>query len=42
MLAGILTTHHNLYFYLDTMRKIRQAIASGQFEKVSKRVRAGP
>jgi len=29
MLGPILTTHHNLHFYLDTMRKIRQAIVSG-------------
>lgn len=33
MLAGILTTCHNLYFYLDTMGKIRQALKSGNFEK---------
>ena len=31
MLAAILATHHNLHFYLDTMRKIRQAVASGMF-----------
>lgn len=41
MLAGILATHHNLHFYLDTMRKIRQAIRSGQFENFSSRVRTG-
>ncbi len=41
MLAGILATHHNLYFYLDTMRKIRQAIESGQFESFCSRVRTG-
>ena len=29
MLAGSLMTLHNLWFYLDTMRRIRQAIASG-------------
>ncbi|HEV2176799.1 MAG TPA: tRNA guanosine(34) transglycosylase Tgt [Terriglobia bacterium] len=34
MLAGILTTHHNLHFYLDTMRRIRQAIVAGQFSKL--------
>jgi queuine tRNA-ribosyltransferase len=33
MLAGILLTHHNLAFYLDTMRRVRQAIRSGQFAK---------
>jgi queuine tRNA-ribosyltransferase len=41
MLAGILATHHNLHFYLDTMRKIRHAILSGQFEDFSSRVRTG-
>jgi tRNA-guanine family transglycosylase len=41
MLAGILATAHNLYFYLDTMRKIRHAILSGGFEKHLSRVRAG-
>jgi queuine tRNA-ribosyltransferase len=33
MLAGVLLTHHNLAFYLDTMRRVRQAIRSGQFAK---------
>ena len=42
MLAGILATHHNLYFYLDTMRKIRHALSFGQFESVCARVRGGP
>jgi len=41
MLAGILATHHNLHFYLDTMRKIRQAIRSGRFENFCSRVRTG-
>src|SRR5687767_5759339 len=31
MLASILLTHHNLAFFLDTMRHVRQAIRSGQF-----------
>jgi len=31
MLAGILLTHHNLAFFLDTMRRVRQAIRSDQF-----------
>jgi len=30
--AAILNTLHNLNFYLDTMRRIRDAIAFGQFE----------
>jgi queuine tRNA-ribosyltransferase len=34
ILAGILITHHNIYFYLDTMRRIRQAIVSGEFGKI--------
>jgi len=42
MLGGILATHHNLYFYLDTMRKVRQAIQSGTFGDFRSRVRAGP
>ncbi|MDE3108820.1 MAG: tRNA guanosine(34) transglycosylase Tgt [Acidobacteriota bacterium] len=32
-LAVILNTHHNLYFYLDTMRKIREAIRFGNLER---------
>jgi len=41
MLAAILTTHHNLHFYLDTMRRIRQAITAGQFSKLLATARAG-
>jgi queuine tRNA-ribosyltransferase len=33
MLASILLTHHNLAFFLDTMRRVRQAIRSDQFAK---------
>ena len=33
MLASILLTHHNLAFFLDTMKAVRQAIRSGQFAK---------
>lgn len=33
MLASILLTHHNLAFFLDTMRGVRQAIRSGQLAK---------
>ncbi|HEV2205380.1 MAG TPA: tRNA guanosine(34) transglycosylase Tgt, partial [Candidatus Acidoferrales bacterium] len=32
-LAAILNTHHNLYFYLDTMRKIRESIGFGRLER---------
>jgi queuine tRNA-ribosyltransferase len=31
MLASILLTHHNLAFFLDTMKRVRQAIRSEQF-----------
>ena len=40
MLAAILATQHNLYFYLDTMRKIRQAVLSGNVESLLRRPRA--
>jgi queuine tRNA-ribosyltransferase len=33
MLAGVLLTHHNLAFFLDTMRRVRQAIRSGDFKR---------
>ncbi len=32
-LATILNTHHNIHFYLDIMRKIREAIRFGKLEK---------
>jgi queuine tRNA-ribosyltransferase len=31
MLASVLLTHHNLAFFLDTMRGVRQSIRSGDF-----------
>jgi queuine tRNA-ribosyltransferase len=31
MLASTLSSYHNLAFYLDTMRRVRQAIALGEF-----------
>ncbi len=31
MLAAILISHHNLAFFLDTMKKVRQSIKSGGF-----------
>jgi len=31
--AAILATHHNVHFYLDTMRQIREAITFGHLEK---------
>jgi queuine tRNA-ribosyltransferase len=33
MLASILLTHHNLAFFLDTMRRVRQSIRSEDFQK---------
>ena len=42
MLGAILATHHNLHFYLDTMRKIRQSLLLGEFAEFHARVRAGP
>jgi queuine tRNA-ribosyltransferase len=33
MLASIFLTHHNLAFFLDTMRGVRQSIRSGDFPK---------
>lgn len=42
MLAAILATSHNLYFYLDTMRNIRQAILSGDFGNAIARARQRP
>jgi queuine tRNA-ribosyltransferase len=33
MLAAILLSHHNLAFFLDTMRRVRQAIRSGEFTR---------
>ena len=33
MLASILLTHHNLHFFLDMMRRVRQAIRSGEFAR---------
>jgi queuine tRNA-ribosyltransferase len=31
--AAVLATHHNVHFYLDTMRQIREAITFGHLEK---------
>jgi len=33
LLASILLTHHNLAFFLDTMRRVRQSIRSGDYTK---------
>jgi queuine tRNA-ribosyltransferase len=42
MSGAILATHHNLHFYLDTMRRIRQALLFGEFAEFHCRVRARP
>ncbi len=38
--AAILATHHNVHFYLDIMRQIREAISFGQLEKFASELRA--
>ena len=38
--AAILATHHNVHFYLDIMRKIREAIEFGNLAKFSSGMRA--
>ena len=35
MLGKMLNSAHNIYFYLDTMRRIRQSIGSGSFSRFS-------
>jgi queuine tRNA-ribosyltransferase len=39
MTAATLNTIHNLFFYLDTMRRIREAIVFGTFEKLRQEFR---
>ncbi|MBX7171943.1 MAG: tRNA guanosine(34) transglycosylase Tgt [Pyrinomonadaceae bacterium] len=36
MLAAMLISHHNLAFFLDTMKKVRQSIKLGQFNQFRK------
>jgi queuine tRNA-ribosyltransferase len=38
--AAILATHHNVHFYLDFMRQIREAISFGHLQKFAAGVRA--
>ncbi len=40
MLGPILATHHNLHFYLDTMRRIRQSLLFGEFAEFHSRMRS--
>ena len=38
--AAILATHHNVHFYLDIMRQIREAISFGQLANLATELRA--
>jgi queuine tRNA-ribosyltransferase len=38
--AAVLATHHNVHFYLDTMRQIREAISFGQLSNFASELRA--
>ena len=40
MLGAILATHHNLHFYLDTMRRMRQSLLFGEFAEFHRRMRS--
>jgi queuine tRNA-ribosyltransferase len=40
ILSAMLNTHHNLYFYLDTLKQIRDAIASHRFLNYTMEFRA--
>lgn len=40
ILAAVLNTRHNLYFYLDIMRSIREAIAFGNLSGFSSELQA--
>jgi queuine tRNA-ribosyltransferase len=40
MLGAMLATQHNLHFYIDTMRKIRQSLVFGEFAEFHSRARA--
>ena len=39
MTSATLNTLHNIHFYLDTMRRIRDAIVLGSFEKIRQEIR---
>jgi queuine tRNA-ribosyltransferase len=46
ILGSVLATHHNIHFYLDLMRRIRQCIEFGDLEEFSSELKsrlvAGP
>jgi len=39
--AAVLMTRHNLAFYLDTLRRVRETILSGRFEELRREVTLG-
>jgi queuine tRNA-ribosyltransferase len=39
MLGPMLATHHNIHFYLDTMRRMRQSLLFGEFAEFHNRMR---
>jgi queuine tRNA-ribosyltransferase len=39
--AAVLMTRHNLAFYLDTLRRVRETIRSGRFEELRREVTLG-
>ncbi len=39
MLGPMLATHHNIHFYLDTMRRMRQSLLFGEFAEFRNRMR---
>jgi len=41
MNAAILISHHNVAFFLETMRKVRSAIRAGEFQEFRRRFLAG-
>ncbi len=40
MLGPILATHHNIHFYLDSMRRMRQSLLFGEFAEFRNRMRS--
>lgn len=42
LLGPVLASRHNLHFYLDTMREIRDAIRSGEYNELRFRTCSGP
>jgi queuine tRNA-ribosyltransferase len=40
MLGPMLATHHNIHFYLDTMRRMRQSLVFGEFAEFRTKMRS--